>query len=114
MENINGIMKERKVENVDAGIEAYYKLYRRALIDGRWLASQPKDSAESKRFIGKEVHEINKILSEFGLDDHDEVDERDTIIAIEEMLTFVSRLYSRGSDKLRSNVDKYIEESDSD
>lgn len=114
MGNINGIMEERKVENVDADIEAYYKLYRRALIDGRWLASQPKDSADSKRFIGKEVHEINRILSELGLDDNDEVDERDTIIAIEELLIFASRLYSRCSDKLRSNVDKYIEESDSD
>lgn len=113
MENINGIMEEQKVENVDI-IEAYNKMLRRALIDGRWLASHPEDSAESKHFIGKEVHEINRILCEMGLNDHDEVDERDAIIAIEELLIFASRLYSRCSDRMRSTVDKYIEELDSD
>lgn len=113
MENINGIMEEQKVEDVDI-VEAYNKLCRRALIDGRWLASHPEDSAESKHFIGKEVRELNRSLWELVQDSHDEVSERDMIIAIEELLTFVSRLYSRCSDEMRMNFDKYIEETDSD
>lgn len=113
MENINGIMEEKEVESIDV-IEVYNKLCRRALIDGRWLASHPEDSAESKHFIGKEVRELNRSLWELVQDGHDEVSERDMIIAIEELLIFVSRLYSRCSDVMRSNFDKFIEETDSD
>lgn len=114
MENINGITEEQEVENMDTSIEAYDNLYRRALIDGRWLASQPEDSAENKRFIEKEVHEFNRILGEIGLDDIDGIDKSDSIIACEELLTFVSRVYSRCSDRMRSKIDECIEELDSD